>query len=78
MHVLVLSGGLSAERDVSLRSGRRVAEALRTARTDWEVQENDVDAGLLDRLRAHRPDAVADQPGTAQPIQGRADPADLG
>ena len=58
MHVLVLSGGLSAERDVSLRSGRRVAEALRTARTDWEVQENDVDAGLLDRLRAHRPDAI--------------------
>jgi len=28
MQVLVLSGGLSAERDVSLRSGRRVAEAL--------------------------------------------------
>ena len=28
MHVLVLSGGLSAERDVSLRSGRRAAEAL--------------------------------------------------
>ena len=38
MHVLVLAGGLSAERDVSLRSGRRVAEALRLERPDWEVQ----------------------------------------
>ncbi|MDQ3114546.1 MAG: D-alanine--D-alanine ligase, partial [Actinomycetota bacterium] len=27
--VLVLAGGLSHERDVSLRSGRRVVEALR-------------------------------------------------
>ena len=58
MHVLVLSGGLSAERDVSLRSGRRVAEALRLERPDWEVLEADVDAGLLDRLRAHRPDCI--------------------
>jgi D-alanine-D-alanine ligase len=58
MHVLVLAGGLSAERDVSLRSGRRVAEALRLERPDWEVLEADVDAGLLDRLRAHRPDCI--------------------
>jgi len=58
MHVLVLSGGLSAERDVSLRSGRRVAEALRHEHPDWEVQESDVDAGLLDRLRQHRPDCI--------------------
>lgn len=58
MHVLVLSGGLSAERDVSLRSGRRVAEALRAARPDWEVLEHDVDARLLDRLRDHRPDCI--------------------
>jgi len=35
MRVLVLAGGLSPERDVSLRSGRRVAEALRLARPDW-------------------------------------------
>lgn len=56
--VLVLSGGLSPERDVSLRSGRRVAEALRSARPDWEVAEADVDAGLLPRLREHRPDCV--------------------
>ena len=32
--VLVLAGGLSHERDVSLRSGRRAAEALRDARVD--------------------------------------------
>ena len=58
MQVLVLAGGLSAERDVSLRSGRRVAEALRTERPDWEVLEHDVDAALLDRLRVHRPDCI--------------------
>ncbi len=58
MHVLVLSGGLSTERDVSLRSGRRVAESLRTERPDWEVAEQDVDAALLDRLREHRPDCI--------------------
>ena len=58
MHVLVLAGGLSAERDVSLRSGRRVTEALRTERPDWEVQLADVDAQLLDHLRDHRPDVV--------------------
>lgn len=57
-HVLVLSGGLSPERDVSLRSGRRVAEALRSARPAWEVSEADVDAALLPRLREHRPDCV--------------------
>ena len=28
--VIVLSGGLSHERDVSLRSGRRVSQALRS------------------------------------------------
>ena len=58
MHVLVLAGGLSAERDVSLRSGRRVAEALRTDRPDWEVTLGDVDAELLTRLEEHRPDVI--------------------
>ena len=56
--VLVLSGGLSPERDVSLRSGRRAAEAIREARPDWEVREADVDAGLLTLLNDHRPDYV--------------------
>jgi len=58
MHVLVLAGGLSAERDVSLRSGRRVAEALRAERPEWEVQVADVDANLLTHLRDHRPDCI--------------------
>jgi D-alanine-D-alanine ligase len=54
--VLVLAGGLSHERDVSLRSGRRVAEALRG--TGLDVIERDVDAGLLTLLRDERPDCV--------------------
>lgn len=54
--VLVLAGGLSHERDVSLRSGRRVAEALRGAGVD--VQVHDVDADLLRTLREVRPDVV--------------------
>ena len=58
LHVLVLAGGLSPERDVSIRSGRRAAEALRRAQPEWEVTEADVDAGLLDLLAAHRPDCV--------------------
>jgi len=29
LEVVVLAGGISHERDVSIRSGRRVAEALR-------------------------------------------------
>ena len=58
MQVMVLAGGLSAERDVSLRSGRRVAEALRYARPDWEVHERDVDAALLSSLADNAPDCV--------------------
>ena len=57
MQVVVLAGGLSPERDVSLRSGRRVAKALRAA-TDFEVIESDVDTTLLARLRAQAPDCV--------------------
>jgi len=53
---VVLAGGLSHERDVSLRSGRRVAEALRE--TGTEVSVSDVDAGLLALLRDDRPDCV--------------------
>jgi D-alanine-D-alanine ligase len=54
--VVVLAGGLSHERDVSLRSGRRVAEALAEAGVEASVR--DVDAGLLGWLRTERPDAV--------------------
>lgn len=46
--VVVLAGGLSHERDVSLRSGRRVAQALRSRGLD--VVEADVDSHLVPRL----------------------------
>ncbi|SHN46839.1 D-alanine--D-alanine ligase family protein [Cryptosporangium aurantiacum] len=55
-HVLVLAGGLSYEREVSLRSGRRVVDALRRSGVDATVR--DVDAGLLTALETERPDAV--------------------
>jgi D-alanine-D-alanine ligase len=47
--VVVLSGGLSHERDVSLRSGRRVSQALRSR--GLEVVEVDVDSTLVPRLQ---------------------------
>lgn len=46
--VVVLSGGLSHERDVSLRSGRRVTSALRGA--GHEVVESDLTPDLLPLL----------------------------
>ncbi|MGI4893685.1 MAG: D-alanine--D-alanine ligase family protein, partial [Janthinobacterium lividum] len=55
-HVVILAGGLSHERDVSLRSGRRVAEGLRA--TGCEVTVLDADAHLLPRLAAEAPDVV--------------------
>lgn len=48
--VLVLSGGLSHERDVSLRSGRRVATALRDS--GHTVLESDVDQALVPLLHS--------------------------
>lgn len=55
--VAVLAGGLSHEREVSLRSGRRLAGALRANGVD--VREWDVDSALLERLDTDRPDVVA-------------------
>ena len=54
--VAVLAGGLSHERDVSLRSGRRLSSSLRD--TGLYVEEWDVDAKLISRLNSGRPDAV--------------------
>ncbi len=48
--IVVLSGGLSHERDVSLRSGRRVAQALRDQGRD--VVESDIGADLIELLRS--------------------------
>lgn len=55
-HVVVLAGGLSYEREVSLRSGRRVTDALRAR--DIPVELRDADATLLDSLTDDPPDVV--------------------
>lgn len=54
--IVVLAGGLSHERDVSLRSGRRVADALR--QVGVEVLEWDSDAGLDARLKDQKPEVI--------------------
>jgi len=54
--VAVLAGGLSHEREVSLRSGRRLAGELRA--TGAAVSEWDADGSLLTRLRRDPPEAV--------------------
>jgi len=58
VHILVLSGGLSPERDVSLRSGRRLANALREALPDSEISESDVTAETLQAISLDKPDCV--------------------
>ena len=55
-HVLILAGGLSYEREVSLRSGRRVLDALRAVGVDATVR--DADTTLLPSFAEVRPDAV--------------------
>jgi len=54
--VVVLAGGISHERDVSLRSGRRVADSL--AEQGLEVELRDPDATTLSYLRDSHPDVV--------------------
>lgn len=56
LHVLVLAGGLSYEREVSLKSGRRVLDALRS--TGMQAELRDADVALLPTLEADPPDAV--------------------
>ena len=54
--VLILAGGISHERDVSLKSGRRVADAL--ADSGCEVEIREPDSELIGHLIATRPDVV--------------------
>ena len=54
--VAVLKGGSSLERQVSLRSGARVEDALE--RLGHDVEPIDVGGDLIQRLRATRPDAA--------------------
>lgn len=55
-HVVVLAGGLSHERDVSLRSGARLQDALHGQGLD--VTARDSDAELISWLTQQRPDAA--------------------
>ena len=52
--IAVLMGGRSLERDVSLVSGKRVADALESA--GYKVLALDVTADLVETLRAEKPD----------------------
>ena len=55
-HIVVLAGGLTHERDVSLRSGSRLAESLRRRGQDVSLRE--ADASLLGWLKDVKPDAA--------------------
>ena len=54
--VLIISGGLTHERDVSVRSGRRVANIL--TQLGYEVRISDVDASLAEAIESFFPDVV--------------------
>lgn len=56
MNIVVLAGGLSHERDVSIRSGRRIAESLRDL--NQPVTVSDVDSQLLAQWRIEPPTVV--------------------
>ncbi len=55
-HVLILAGGLTHERDVSLRSGSRLAQSLR--RHGHDVALRDADSELVPWLSSHHPDCA--------------------
>jgi D-alanine-D-alanine ligase len=55
-HVLILAGGLSPEREVSLRSGARLRDALREVGVDADTA--DADAALIPSLASDPPSAV--------------------
>ena len=73
LHVAVVSGGISLEREVSLRSGHRVSNALADAGV--RVTSLDLDGAVVDRLIDERPDVVflavhgaAGEDGTVQSL----------
>lgn len=75
-HVVVLMGGWSAEREVSLMSGQGVAEALR-ARGWTHVTELDMGHDVAQRLAELKPDVVFNAlhgtPGEDGSVQGMMD-----
>ncbi len=75
MNVVVLMGGWSAEREVSLTSGAGIAAACR--RLGHEVTEIDMDRGIAAKLAAAAPDIVFNalhgSPGEDGTVQGMLD-----
>ena len=76
LHVVVLMGGWSSEREVSLTSGRGVAAALRER--GWSnVTELDMDRDVARRLAELKPDVVFNAlhgtPGEDGTVQGMMD-----
>ena len=75
LHVAVLMGGWSAEREVSLTSGAGVADALE--RLGHEVTRIDMDRNVAQILTACRPDVVFNAlhgtPGEDGTVQGMLD-----
>jgi len=76
LHVVVLMGGWSAEREVSLMSGRGVAQALRG--NGWtKVTELDMQRDVAQRLADLKPDVVFNAlhgtPGEDGSVQGMMD-----
>jgi len=71
-HVAVLMGGWSAEREVSLRSGKACADALE--RTGYRVSRVDVNRDIAATLRALKPEAALNvlhgRPGEDGTLQG--------
>lgn len=71
-HVAVLMGGWSAEREVSLRSGKACADALE--RTAYRVSRVDVNPDIAATLRALKPDVALNvlhgRPGEDGTLQG--------
>ncbi len=72
-HVAVLMGGWSAEREVSLRSGKACADALEKV-GGYKVSRVDVDREVAATLRALKPDAALNvlhgRPGEDGTLQG--------
>jgi D-alanine-D-alanine ligase len=72
-HVVVLMGGWSAEREISLRSGKACADALERLGL-YRVSRLDVDRDVAASLRALKPDAALNllhgRPGEDGTMQG--------
>ena len=71
-YVAVLMGGWSAEREISLRSGKACADALE--RSGYQVSRIDVDRDVAATLRARKPDVALNvlhgRPGEDGTLQG--------